>query len=69
VVSFQLTYARNADVWRTCFIARADVLGETIQGRFLCQKSKTNSRELDVELHYESKSGAQERVVATYKVC
>jgi protein arginine N-methyltransferase 3 len=43
--------------------------GETIQGRFLCQKSKTNSRELDVELHYQSRSDAKERIVATYKVC
>lgn len=41
-------------------------------GHFHCVKSKTNSRELDVEIHYAVQTGADqvagETVVQMYKV-
>lgn len=34
--------------------------GDTIEGVFHCRKSATNSRELDVEIHYKVKTKGQE---------
>lgn len=42
--------------------------GDKIQGRFLCRKSATNSRELDVEIHY-GLEGSKDKVAAVFKVC
>jgi hypothetical protein len=35
-------------------------VGDTIQGTFNCRKSKENSRELDVEIHYQVIGQGQE---------
>lgn len=51
------------------------ILGDTIIGRFNCRKSANNSRELDVEIHYQlQKAGgkqgedAQDAYVGMYRV-
>lgn len=43
-------------------------IGDIIEGRFGCRKSPTNSRELNVEIHYNVK-GEEERTVQSYRVC
>jgi hypothetical protein len=48
------------------------ILGSVVVGTFKCRKSETNSRELDVEIHYSVKLDEQtspsETIVQMYKV-
>ncbi|KAJ7205187.1 protein arginine N-methyltransferase [Mycena pura] len=62
--------------WKqTLFLLREPIVvveGSIVSGHFHCVKSKTNSRELDVEIHYsvrlEEGDGVGETVVQMYKV-
>lgn len=49
-----------------------DLAGTIVQGHFHCKKSDTNSRELDVEIHYASRVNENEplgeTVVQIFKV-
>jgi hypothetical protein len=49
-----------------CGLLRVDGVGTIVTGTFYCKKSDTNSRELDVEIHYSSRqnAGTTERLVA-----
>ncbi|KAH9030338.1 S-adenosyl-L-methionine-dependent methyltransferase [Lactarius pseudohatsudake] len=81
IVSFS-TGPRSAPThWKhTIFLLREPIVvteGTTVTGTFHCRKSKTNSRELDVEVHYAVKPGASSEtgsetpadvVVQIYKV-
>lgn len=48
------------------------ILGSIVVGTFKCRKSETNSRELDVEIHYSVKldeeTSPSETIVQMYKV-
>ncbi|KAJ7868782.1 protein arginine N-methyltransferase [Mycena olivaceomarginata] len=62
--------------WKqTLFLLREPIVvdeGSIVTGHFHCVKSKTNSRELDVEIHYAVQTGADQvagvTVVQMYKV-
>ncbi|KAF9464204.1 protein arginine N-methyltransferase [Collybia nuda] len=62
--------------WKqTLFLLREPISvteGSIVQGTFYCRKSRTNSRELDVEIHYSTKqdadSAANDTIVQMYKV-
>jgi type I protein arginine methyltransferase len=54
-------------------LLRLDGVGTIVTGTFYCKKSDTNSRELDVEIHYSSRQNAGttevgDTVVQIYKV-
>ena len=54
-------------------LLRFDGVGTIVAGTFYCKKSETNSRELDVEIHYSSRQNAEttevgDTVVQIYKV-
>ena len=41
------------------------IAGDTIAGTFHCKKSETNSRELDIEIHYLVKKSDSSYVTVT----
>jgi protein arginine N-methyltransferase 3 len=57
----------------TSRLLKFDRVGTIVAGTFYCKKSDTNSRELDVEIHYCSRQNAGttevgDTVVQIYKV-
>ncbi|KAF9231844.1 hypothetical protein BU15DRAFT_81915 [Melanogaster broomeanus] len=75
VISFSTGPLSQPTHWKqTIFLLRDPILAEegtVVSGTFYCKKSDENSRELDVEIHYSVKKGAEpagDVVVQMYKV-
>ncbi|KAF9232315.1 S-adenosyl-L-methionine-dependent methyltransferase [Melanogaster broomeanus] len=75
VISFSTGPLSQPTHWKqTIFLLRDPILAEegtVVSGTFYCKKSEENSRELDVEIHYSVKKGAEpagDVVVQMYKV-
>ncbi|KAL6300670.1 S-adenosyl-L-methionine-dependent methyltransferase [Sparassis latifolia] len=76
VTSFSTGPASVSTHWKqTLFLLREPMTvseGTTVQGTFKCRKSATNSRELDVEIHYvvqePSEAAVGDAVVQMFKV-
>lgn len=63
---------RTAGDTSSCIKLTCCFLGSVVHGTFHCRKSETNSRELDVEIHYsvkqDAESTASDTIVQMYKV-